>query len=361
MTFNKNEPYNDLPLLPPKSEIETKRVLKKTALAREALGRLKASNKRLPNESVLINAIMLQEAKISSEIEHIVTTNDELYQALVSESKNIEPDTKEVLRYPNALWEGFHDLKKRKILNKNTFLKIAQTIKENDSGIRNNPGTKVVNPKTGDVIYTPPEGVEIINHKLYNLENFLNMDGDGFDLLVKMAIGHYQFEAIHPFYDGNGRTGRIINILFLILHDLLEKPVLYLSKYIIENKNQYYKKLRAVTEKQEWEEWILYMLEAVEETAKYTEQKIEDICALMSDTEKFLKEKKPVLYSKELVEILFGLPYCKRQFLVDAGIVKEKTAGKYLRELEDIGLLESIKVGKEKLYLNKKFFNLLKT
>jgi len=360
MTFDKTKPYNDLPLLPPKQDIETKQVLKKAVLAREALGRLAASNKRLPNDSVLINAILIQEAKISSEIENIVTTNDELYKALATETKNLDPYTKEVLRYPHALWEGYKYIQERGILNTNAFVTIANTIKENSSGIRVLPGTAIKNPVKDEIVYTPPEGEGVIRDKLKNLEEFLNTTDDNIDLLVKMALIHYQFEAIHPFYDGNGRTGRIINILYLIVHGLLDKPVLYLSKYILENKNEYYKCIKNVTEGGEWEDWILYILEAVEQTARHTEKKIDDICQLMEDTRNILKKETPHLYSKELIEVLFTLPYSKRKFLVDAGIVQEKTAGRYLAELEKIGFLQHIKSGKEKLYVNKRFYELLK-
>ncbi|MBD3238364.1 MAG: Fic family protein [Candidatus Moranbacteria bacterium] len=360
MKFNKNKPYNSLPLLPPKKDLETKEVLKKVILAREALGKLVASNKRLPNEYLFINSIIIQEAKQSSEIENIVTTNDELYQSLSSNDLQITPEVKEVLAYSKALWKGYNDIKKKGFLNTNSFIEIASIIKGDKGGIRKLSGTKLMNPITNKVIYTPPEGENVIREKLKNLENFINDKKDSLEPLIKMAIIHYQFESIHPFYDGNGRTGRILNILYLILNDLLDKPILYLSQYIIENKNNYYKNLRLVSEKGDWESWVLFVIEAVKETAKYTEQKINKIINLMNSTGERINKELPTIYSQELVEILFQLPYTKRKFLVKAKIAQKKTAGKYLNQLEKIGILKSTKKGREKLYLNKRFYQLLK-
>lgn len=221
------------------------------------------------------------------------------------------------------------------------------------------PGTKIANSATGEVLYTPPEGVQVIRDKLKNLEDYIHA-GDKVDPLIKLAIIHYQFEAIHPFFDGNGRAGRIINILFLVYKDLLDLPVLYLSKYIIENKNDYYRLLRNVTEKDKWEPWILFMLDAVEKTSAYTRDKIINIRSLLEKTLEDAKKRLPDrVYSKELIELLFHQPYTKSQFLVDAGIAERKTAADYLKELEKIGILKSKKIGKENLYLNVKLFNLL--
>ncbi|MBP5993620.1 MAG: Fic family protein [Candidatus Moranbacteria bacterium] len=359
MSFDRQKPYNDLPLLPPLKELETAAILKKAIGARAALAALDASNKRLPNESLLANAVILQEAKLSSEIENIVTTNDELYQSLALESVT-DPNLKEVISYPKALWYGYGFIRENGFISARVLIEMMQAIKQTDGGIRKIPGTKIANPATGEIVYTPPEGEAVILEKLKNLEQYINDQKDGIDPLVKMAVLHYQFESIHPFHDGNGRTGRILNILFLVLTGLLEHPILYLSKYILENKSDYYVKLRGVTEREEWESWILYMLDAVEQTAKYTEQKIHDICSLMESTEQMIKEKAPNIYSKELVNTLFQLPYSKRKFLVDAGIVKEKTAGKYLVELERIGLLKSEKIGRERLYFHRAFFDLLR-
>ncbi len=359
MSFEKEKPYNDLPILPPNGELETKLILKKAIDARAALASLDASNKRLPNESLLANAVILQEAKLSSEIENIVTTNDELYQSLALENVT-DPNLKEVISYPKALWLGYKFVGENGFISARILIEMMQVIKETGVGVRKIPGTKIANPVTGEIVYTPPEGENVILEKLKNLEQYINDKDDTTDPLVKMAVLHYQFESIHPFHDGNGRTGRILNILFLVFSGLLQNPILYLSKYILENKSDYYIKLRGVTERGEWEEWILYMLSAVEETAKYTEKKIQDICALMEDTAQTIKKESPHIYSKELVDVLFKLPYCKRKFLVDAGIVKDKTAGRYLMELEKIGILKGEKVGREKLYFNKAFFDLLR-
>lgn len=355
--YNPNEPYNDLPLLPPKVELETKKVLKQAISATRVLAELKGRANEIPNQNMLINAITLQEAKDSSEIENIVTTDDNLYQAFTANTNTTDAQTKEVLRYRQALWEGYNNLDKRP-LSTNTFVSIVQTIKENNASIRKAKGTRITsNNKT---IYTPPQGEKFIRDFLKNLEDFIHSE-NGIDDLVRLAVMHYQFEAIHPFPDGNGRTGRILNILYLVEKGLLDAPILYLSKYIIENKNQYYTKLRAVTEKQDWEGWILYMLKGIEETAKYTLEKINTINTLMDETIAIAKEKLPSrVYSKELIELLFERPYCKVKFLVDKGIAKRQTAAEYLQELERIGILKSQKVGVENLFLNVRLFEVLK-
>ena len=358
--FNKDLPYNDLPLLPPKADLESKEILKKAIKANRSLAKLVGSGKQLPNQSILINSIGLQEAKLSSEIENVLTTNDELYRAFASDKKITDSNTKEVLHYQEALWEGFTLVKQRGVLTTNLFVKLYNITKETDAGIRKLPGTKIANNTTGEIIYTPPEGEELIRAKLKNLEEYVNLDNDDVDPLIAMAVMHYQFEAIHPFADGNGRTGRIINILYLVKHHLLEIPILYLSKYILDHKKAYYNGLRNITEKGEWREWVLYMLDAIEQTASYTQQKIDSIATLMSETELLLKKRTPDIYSKELLEVLFRQPFCKRKFLEDAGIVKKKTAGVYLSELERVGLLKSVKVGKEKLYINRNLYDILK-
>ena len=264
-----------------------------------------------------------------------------------------------MLRYREALWEGFSGLEKRPFLTTNLFIRIVRTIRANQAGIRNTPGTKIANGATGEVVFTPPEGEGIIRDKLKNLEEFIHEE-DTIDPLIKLALIHYQFEAIHPFSDGNGRTGRIVNILYLTRMHLLELPVLYLSKYIIERKSDYYRLLRQVTEHGEWEHWILYMLDAVEQTALYTRDKILAIRDLMAETLDFARANLPSrAYSKELIELLFHQPYTKAQFLVGAGIAERKTASSYLKELEKIGTLQAQKVGKENLYLNKDLFEIL--
>jgi Fic family protein len=289
----------------------------------------------------------------------IITTHDALFRAFTAKTSQIDPATKEVLRYREALWEGFNGLKERPLLTTNLFIRIVQTIKANRAGIRNTPGTKVANAATGEVIFTPPEGEDIIRNKLKNLEDYIHTE-DEVDPLIKLALIHYQFEAIHPFTDGNGRTGRILNILYLTTKQLLDLPVLYLSKYIIEQKSDYYRLMRGVTEHQEWEPWILYMLNAIEQTALHTRYKILAIRELLTKTLEFAKANLPSrVYSKDLIELLFHQPYAKGQFLVDAGIAKRQAAADYLKKLEEIGVLSVQKVGKENLYLNTKLYEIL--
>jgi Fic family protein len=356
--FNKNQPYNELPLLPPNVELETKEILKVAISANKALAELKGIAKTIPNQSVLISTLPLQEARSSSEIENIITTNDRLYEAMVSSSKKFDLQTNEVLRYREALWDGYRELSERELITTNLFIRIYQNIKDTDASIRVTPGTRISN-SSGEIVYTPPVGEEIIRKKLKNLEEFIHTDDDT-DILIKMALIHYQFEAIHPFTDGNGRTGRIINVLFLILKKQLDLPILYLSKYIIENKNEYYKKLRSVTENNDWQSWIIYMLKAIKETAQITSTKIVEIKNLMVKTTELAKSKLPSrVYSKELLELIFEQPYCKTEFLVKAGIAKRQTAAEYLKELEKIGLLNSKKVGKEVLYINHELTKIL--
>jgi cell filamentation protein, protein adenylyltransferase len=359
MAFDPKVPYNDLPPLPPRAEIETKAVLKKVASAGRSLAELKGLGATIPNQSILVNSLVLREAKASSEIENIVTTNDALYKAFTASSSQVDPATKEVLQYRVALWEGFIELKKRGLMTTNLFIQMVQTIVQTQAGIRVLPGTVIQNTKTGEVLYTPPLGETVIREKLKNLEEYIH-GKDETDPLIKLAIIHYQFEAIHPFSDGNGRTGRIINSLYLVYTELLDLPVLYLSKYIIENKSEYYTLLRAVTSKGEWEKWVLYMLDGVEKTAAETRNKIVAIRSLIDQTLESGKKKIPSkVYSKELIELLFHQPYTKAQLLVDAGIAERKTAAVYLRELEKAGILRSKKSGKEMLFLNVKLFQLL--
>jgi Fic family protein len=359
MTFSPDKPFNDLPLLPPKVEIETKSILKKAISAGRALAELKGLGETIPNQAILVNSIILQEAKASSEIENIITTHDALFRAFSAKTSQIDPATKEVLRYREALWEGFNSLKDRPFLTTNLFIRIVQTIRANKASIRNTPGTKVANTATGEVVFTPPEGEDIIRNKLKNLEDYIHAENE-IDPLIKLALIHYQFEAIHPFTDGNGRTGRILNILYLTQKSLLDLPVLYLSKYIIDRKSDYYRLLREVTENQAWEAWINYMLDAVEQTALHTKDKIISIRNLLAETIEIAKENLPSrVYSKDLMELLFRQPYTKAQFLLDAGIVKRQAAADYLKKLKEIGILSFHKVGKENLYLNKRLYDIL--
>ena len=359
MPFDPAKPNNALPLLPPKADLETKAVLKKAITANKALAELKGLGQTIPNQTMLVNTITLQEAQASSEIENIITTADALFRAFSAQTGQIDPATKEVLRYREAIWDGYQALKSKSTLTTNQFIQIVQIIKKNQAGIRNTPGTKIANDRTGEVIYAPPEGEGVIREKLKNLEEYIH-SVNKIDPLIKLAVIHYQFEAIHPFSDGNGRTGRILCILYLIQQSLLELPVLYLSQYIINRKSDYYRLLRVVTEKSQWEPWVLYMLEAVENTAVQTKQKIIAIRDLMQQTLLEAKEKLPGrVYSKELIELLFKQPYTKVQILVDEGIAKRQAAADYLRECEKIGILKIHKLGKERLYLNLKLYKLL--
>ncbi len=358
MMFDKEKPFNDLPFLPPQKEIETKAVLKQLNKATRALAELKVAGRMLPNQEVLINSLVLLEAKDSSEIENIFTTHDKLYQADLLKETVKDSQTKEVQDYREALWCGAKAMKKRP-LNTNVFIEIVQTIKNNQAGVRVTTGTKIKNPY-GEIIYTPPEGVDLINKLLKDLEDFIHINDD-YDALLKMAIIHYQFEAIHPFSDGNGRTGRILNILYLLQENLLETPVLFLSRYIIDNKTGYYKGLQNVTESQDWESWLLYMLKAVEHTAKKTSDKIEKIKAIMIFFTEKVQNDLPGIYKKELIEVLFEHPYCRIQTLMDKLNIKTRqTAASYLNKLAEVDLLVMHKIGNEKIYFNTYFINELK-
>lgn len=358
MAHNPEKPFNDLPALPPKAGIETVAILKKAILASRALSELKGAITNLPNPALFIDTINLLEAQDSSAIENIITTQDELFKASVADRKIENSATKEVIHYKDAFWYGIEQLNKRPFLATNLFISIMQIIKENQSGIRNIPGTKLTNP-AGEVIYTPPEGEGLIREKLKDLEDFIHAE-DNIDPLIKLALIHYQFEAIHPFADGNGRTGRIILLLYLKLTGLMDRPALYLSNYIINNKSDYYLNLRGVTEKGEWESWIMYILDMVEKTAIKSRQQIAMIKDLMARMGATMQQELPNVYSRNLMEELFKLPYTKRIFLVDAGIGNLKTVGHYLNQLENAGFLKSEKVGKEKLYLNLELMKILK-
>jgi Fic family protein len=361
MTFDPKKPYNDLPLLPPNQALNDSPLLLKEAIkAHRELAELKGVANLLPNQGVLLQALNLQEAKFSSEIENIVTTNDKLYKFLDNEdSKYVDPQTKEVLSYKNALWYAYEEIsKKNRLLSPALFEEIAQIVTGNSSGLRKLPGTKLENPRTKEVVYTPPEGKDKLESKLTNLENFLYTYED-WDPLIKLAILHYQFEAIHPFYDGNGRTGRILNVLYLVEKGLIDLPIIYLSGYIIENKSHYYELLLGVSSKQNWEAWVLYLLKGVTQTAKKTREKIVAIKKLIDETAKEVKEKCPKIYSKDLVEVLFLSPYCKIRLLEDYNIAKRQAASEYLKELERQGFLESEKVGRDLYFLNRPFLELL--
>jgi Fic family protein len=359
MPFDRSKPFNQLPDLPPAVELETNAVLKRCIAARSAIAELKGVGDTIPNQTLLIRSIGLQEARSSSEIENIVTTTDDLYQALADSIDKTTPATKEVLRYQEALHFGFSELRKRPVLTTSLFCELASYIKQCDMNVRTMPGTRI-EAGSGNIIYTPPEGEAVIRAKLKNLENYIHQTSE-VDPLIKLAVMHYQFEAIHPFTDGNGRTGRILNVLYLVQQELVKLPILYLSKYFIENKNDYYAGLRNVTENSNWQEWVLYILTAVEHTANETRSKIIQIRTLMEKTQQEVKDKLPNIYSKDLVELLFEYPYCKRAFLEARSLGSRNTASAYLRALEDIGVLTSIRRGRDLYFVNRALINVLKS
>ena len=358
MTFDRSQPYNDLPLLPPAAELESKAVLKQAIASRTAMANLRGAAKLLPNQGVLIQAIGLQEAKLSSEIENIVTTNDDLFRGFANDGEGASPQTKEVLRYKDALWQGHQWVKQGMPLTTRLFETLYQTVKLADDGVRRLPGTKLANPGSGQIVYSPPEGEAVIRDKLANLEQFINGASD-LDPLVRMAVMHYQFEAIHPFPDGNGRVGRILNILQLQAEGLMDVPILYLSRYIIENKAAYYRGLSGVTENGDWESWVLYMLRGVETMADVTRQRIEAVLALMASASTAAEKVLPKVQVPAILDVVFRHPYCKVRFLEDAGLGSRPTCTKYLRVLVAAGLLREQSVWKQNYFINDAFFEAL--
>jgi Fic family protein len=358
MNFDPKIPYDDLPALPPAQDLETKEILKLCTSARVALEGLRQMGKTIPNEGVLINTIPLLEAQASSEIENIVTTTDRLFRFADTNQKNADSATKEALRYRSALRQGSKVIAQRP-LSAATAIEVCRTIKDADMNIRKSP-VYIGNKAAERVVYTPPNGQDVLRAKLLNWEKFLHAD-ETIDPLIRMAAGHYQFEAIHPFTDGNGRTGRILNILYLVDKGLLDVPVLYLSRYIIQHKADYYRLLLEVTTKGEWQPWIEFMLRAVAETALWTRQKVEAVHKLNQATKEFVKEWHAGIYTFELVEQLFMQPYVRISNLVTAGVAHRETASKRLKELCATGVLEERKEGRDKLFLNVRFLELLQS
>lgn len=355
-SWNPEQPYNNLPVLPPAIELETKAVLKACITARAALAELKQAANLIPNQGMLINSLPLLEAQASSEIENIVTTTDQLFRfsGIIDQA---DFATKEALRYRTALYEGYKSLDVRPLCTATAEI-ICSTIKGREMTVRKIPGTALGNEKTGNIIYTPPVGESVIRNLLSNWEKFLHEYVD-LDPLICMAISHYQFEAIHPFTDGNGRTGRIINSLFLIQEGLLTLPILYLSRYIIRNKTDYYRLLLDVKTGDFWEEWILYIVRGVEETALWTTSKIAAIRDLQEHTSEFVRNALPKIYSRELVDLIFEQPYCRISNLVEKNVAKRQTASEYLKALCDIGVLSEQTAGREKLFIHPKLLSLL--
>ena len=366
--FDREKPYNDLPFLPPQMEIENDPyILKKLVTASRSLASVNINILRLPNPFMLVNTIALQEAKTSTEIENIFTTEDELYKAISDtfHEEKTDPSTKEVLHYREALWAGYHTLKNKKTIDLEMIVKIFQQIKNTSSGIRP-PHARVVIKrgqsefKPGEVIYTPPRGKKIIEKYLDNLIDYISDDNKyPTDPLIKMCVAHYQFEAIHPFQDGNGRVGRILNLLLLNNKSLLSHPILYLSKYIIVNKEEYYYKLGGVTQKQAWKEWVVFMLDAIEKTAELTNSLINEILDQMNATLDYGKSKLK-WYNKEVNEVIFSQPYIKQKTI---GQILNKssrtTLTKYMNDLTELNILSAKKDGNEVFYLNDDLIRIL--
>lgn len=365
--YDRSKPYNNLPLLPPPNQVIDKEVLLAWGYATRALAELNRNILRLPNPDMLVNTISLQEAKSSSAIENIFTTEDELYKAISDTVKEEQanPNTKEVLRYREALWAGYRDIKSKDTIDLAVVVRIFQQIKDTNQGVRSPQSLVVIKRgesefRSGEVIYTPPKGKEVLDEKMSNLITYMNDQAiSDTDPLIRMAIAHYQFEAIHPFVDGNGRTGRVLNLLYLVHQGLLSHPVLYLSKYIIEHKDEYYYNLSIVTQRQSWKEWIIYMMKAVEQTARYTNQLIDEIISQMDST---LEHGKKELrwYSKEINEYIFTQPYVKPATIGQiAGKSSRTTITKYMTELCEAGILSQKQDGKNVLYINNDLLRIL--
>ena len=348
-----------LEMLPYKNvNLKTNKILEQLTVSSRALAELKGYANTIPNMHILINAVTINEAKDSSAIENIVTTHDDIYKVL-TESGYKEENAKEVVDYRNAIWAGYEQIKKDGFINTNTIVKIQGIIEHNNAGIRKLPGTELQSSLTGETIYTPPQNEEEIRDYLRNLEKFINNNEDGIDPLIKVCLIHYQFESIHPFYDGNGRTGRTLNILYLVLNKLIDSPILYLSKYINKTKQEYYKLFNEVRNNNNYEEWILYILKGIEITSKETITLIEKIQDEMKNFKEEFRTKLPKIYSKELLESLFYEVYTKIAYIEKACGVTRLTATSYLNQLEEIGLLESEKIGREKIYKNLRLIKLL--
>ncbi|NBC30468.1 MAG: Fic family protein [Spirochaetes bacterium] len=353
-------PANDLPRLPPAVDVESKATLKEAIAANRELARLKEYCSRLPNEAILLDTIVLKEARASSEIENIVTTHDELYRALTVRDEQIGPETKEVLNYRSAMWNGVALLREHNLITTRMIMRMQEVLERNTAGVRTLPGTALKNDLTGETVYTPPDNEKTIRDLLANLEHYTNTESET-DPLVKIAIIHYQFESIHPFYDGNGRTGRMLNVLYLMKEGLLDTPILYLSRHIIENKPTYYALLQNVRNEGAWEEWIRFMLAAVESTSRLTLDTAKRIVAVLEETaERARRELPKSTYSKELIEAIFVQPYVKIEHLVRAGIAERRTASKYLKQLEELGVLESYRAWRETIYLNTRLMEVIR-
>lgn len=362
--IRKEEKYS-IPSLPLPYDLETKEVLKQLNRANRKLAELKGVAQTIPNERILISSLTLQEAKDSSEVENIVTTQDDLYRAGLDPSHQfINAATKEVLFYREAINEGFRMVRNKDILTLNDIKHVQEILEQNTAGFRTTPGTQLKRENDGAVIYTPPQDGMAIVQYMSNLEQFINDDHmSQLDPLIKMAIIHHQFESIHPFYDGNGRTGRIINILYLVITGLLDLPILYLSRYITHNKGEYYRLIQAIRDKNtdnaaEWEAWILFMLKGVEVTAEDTISLVKNIGRLMAEYKNVIRPDFGSKYNHELLNGLFYHPYTKIDHVVANMQVSRQTASKYLDRIVALGLLKKEKMGKENYYINTQLMNL---
>lgn len=348
-----------LPLLPPEFELETKPVLRKLASAHRYLAELKGVVGTIPNEGILINTLTLQEAKDSSEIENIITTHDELYKSSLFEDVIQNLSAKEVRHYATALRAGFAKVRETGLITTNLIISLYQELEQNDGGIRRLPGTTLKNERTGEVVYTPPQNYDDLIPLMANLEQFINDESMlDVDALVKMAVIHYQFESIHPFYDGNGRAGRIINILYLVARGLLDIPILYLSGYIIHTKQDYYQLLQSVRDQDTWEDWLIYILEGVEVTSRNTIRLVVEIKDLMQDYKHRIRTELSKIYSQELLNNLFSHPYTKIEYLQQDLGVSRLTAGKYLNLLDEYGFVKKKKMGRYNYYINEPLFEI---
>ncbi|MCR4417767.1 MAG: Fic family protein [Ignavibacteria bacterium] len=342
--------------LPPTVDVETKAILKQLSQAHRYLAELKGISKTIPNEAILINTLPLLEAKDSSAIENIITTHEEIYKENLFENFISNPNAKEVQNYAKALKTGYDALKNKQLLTNNIILNIQEIIVSNNAGYRRLPGTELKNTTTGETVYVSPQDYDTIVQLMQNLEQYINNDNlHPVDPLIKMAIIHYQFESIHPFYDGNGRTGRIINILYLVQKGLLDLPILYLSSYIIKTKADYYRLLQEVRDKGNWEDWILYMLKGIEITSKGTIYLINEISKLMKEYKHTIRSKYK-FYSQDLLNNLFKHPYTKIEYLQKDLNIHRQTAASYLDELAEGGLLKKEKIGKNNYFINEPLF-----
>lgn len=355
--FRPELPFNALPPLPPAADIETRPLLKACIGAHAALAGLKQATALLPNPTVLINTIPVLEAQASSGIENIVTTTDDLFRYADDQDHARDPATKEALRYRSALHEGFQSLQTRPLCT-DTAVVVCSRIKGIAMDVRRVPGVALVNGVTQQVVYTPPSGETVLREQLSNWERFIH-DHEEIDPLIRMAVAHYQFEAIHPFLDGNGRTGRVLNLLMLVEQGLLDLPILYLSRFILRNRADYYRLLLDVTCHGRWAEWVAYMLTAVEETARWTTAKIHAIRLLEQQARDHIQRHAPKAYSRELVEVIFNQPYCRIQNVMDACGVTRQTAARHLKELVAAGVMQEQRAGKEKWFLHPAFLQLL--